>query len=302
MAAESVVIIKHRVSRDFTTLPNDLIRDYRLSWKALGLLVFVLSLPEDFRLRLSHLARQKKTGRDATRAGLKELELAGYLTIRRERGERGKFSRVVWEIMMSPSAAKIDPDPPRSGNPNTVNPDTGKPDTGKPTSEKPTLTSTGSKQELNTKRTTTTKTRAPAEDSAIGVVVIPDDFKWPTILGGTAHASAVQILQDCPLADRQQVLHEIAGLADRGAVRHPIGLLRELVVRAKLGQFVPAAALEYQRKLESQAKAAQARLTEEQHRQQHSTPQAREAGRAQLAVLHQKFKGQAPHTKAKELS
>lgn len=297
MAAESVVIIKHRVSRDFTILPNDLIRDDRLSWKALGLLVFVLSLPEDFRLRLSHLARQKKTGRDATRAGLKELELAGYLTIRRERGERGKFSRVVWEIMMSPSATKIDPDPPRSGNPNTVNPDT-----GKPTSEKPTLTSTGSKQELNTKRTTTTKATAPAEDSAIGVVVISNDFKWPTILGGTAHASAVQILQDCPLADRQQVLHEIAGLSDRGAVRHPIGLLRELVVRAKLGQFVPAAALEYQRKLESQAKVAQSRLAEEQHRQLQSMPQAREKAMACVTALRQQFGNQTAPTKAKELS
>lgn len=249
--AESSVIIRRRVHRDFTTLPNDLIRDKRISWKALGLLVFVLSLPDNFCLRLSHLAKQKKTGRDATRAGLKELELAGYLTIRRERGERGKFSRVVWEVTMSPSATKIDPCPPRSENPNTVNPNVGKPISGKPT-----LTSTCSKQELNTRRTTTTKATPPAKDSASGVVVIPDDFKWPTILGGTARASAVQILQNCPLSDRQNVLHEIAGLADRNAVRHPIGLLRTLVDRAKHGQFVPAAALEYQRKLESQAKPA----------------------------------------------
>lgn len=90
-------------------------------------------------------------------------------------------------------------------------------------------------------------------------VVGHDELKWPTLLGGTAHHSAVHILQDCPLADRQQVLHEIAGLADRGKVRSPIGLLRALVDRAKHGQFVPAAGLEYQRKLESQAKAAQLR-------------------------------------------
>lgn len=133
-------------------------------------------------------------------------------------------------------------------------------------------------------------------------VVGHDEFKWPSVLGGAVQASAMQILQDCPLAERQHVLDEIAGLADRGAVRHPIGLLSKLVERAQHGQFVPAAALEYQRKLESQAKAAQARLTEEQHGQQHSTPQAREVGRAQLAVLRQKFKGQTPHTEAKELS
>lgn len=132
-------------------------------------------------------------------------------------------------------------------------------------------------------------------------VVGNDELKWPSVLGGAVLVSAIQILQDCPLAERQHVIDEIAGLADRGSVRHPIGLLRKLVERAQHGQFVPAAALEYQRKLESQAKAAQARLTEEQHRQQHSTPQAREAGLAQLAVLRQKFKGQTPHTEAKEL-
>lgn len=133
-------------------------------------------------------------------------------------------------------------------------------------------------------------------------VVGHDELKWPSVLGGAVQASAVQILQDCPHADRQQVLHEIAGLADRGAVRHPIGLLRKLVDRSKYGQFVPAAALEYQRKLESQAKAAQARLTEELHRQQQSTPQAQEKARACAAALRQQFSNQTAHTKAKELS
>lgn len=122
-----------------------------------------------------------------------------------------------------------------------------------------------------------------------GVVVGHDELKWPSILGGAVQASAMQILQDCPPADRQNVLDEISGLADRNAVRHPIGLLRKLVDRAQHGQFIPAAALEYQRKLESQANAAQSRLAEEQHRQKHSTPQAREVGLAQLAVLRQKF-------------
>lgn len=291
MAAESSVIIRRRVRRDFTTLPNDLIRDYRLSWKALGLLVYVLSLPDNFRLRLSHLAKQKKTGRDATRAGLKELELAGYLTIRQERGGRGKFSQVAWEVTDSPSAPSIDPDPPRSENPNTVNPDTGK----------PTLTSIGSKQELNTRITTTTKATAPAKNSASGVVVIPDDFKWPCSLGGAFRVSAMSIIQECPPEQRQAVLDEIAGLSDRGAVRHPINLLHKLVERAQHGQFVPAAALEYRQKLDSQAKAAQARLTEEQHRQQQSTPQVREAGLAHLAVLRQQLSNQTAHTKVKEL-
>ncbi len=111
----------------------------------------------------------------------------------------------------------------------------------------------------------------------------------------------MQILQDCPHADRQQVLHEIAGLADRGAIRHPIGLLRKLVDRAKHGQFVPAAALEYQRKLASHSRAAQSRIEERRRCQQQSTPQAREVALTGLTVLRQQLSGQVPHTGAKEL-
>lgn len=68
------VIIRRKVRRDFTALSNDLIRDPRLSWGGLGLLVYVLHLPDNFRLRLSHLSKQKASGRDATRARVKELE------------------------------------------------------------------------------------------------------------------------------------------------------------------------------------------------------------------------------------
>jgi len=67
---DDTVIVRRKVRSNFTTLPNELIRNPNLSWKALGILVFVLSLPDNFRLRLSHLSKQKKSGRDATRTGL----------------------------------------------------------------------------------------------------------------------------------------------------------------------------------------------------------------------------------------
>src|SRR5690606_40378080 len=54
------IILRRKVSRSFTTLPNDLIRDKQLSWKALGQLVFLLSLPPSFRLSLAFLTKQKK--------------------------------------------------------------------------------------------------------------------------------------------------------------------------------------------------------------------------------------------------
>ncbi len=98
---DDTVIIRRRVRSNFTTLPNDVIRDPRLSWKSLGILVYVLSLPDNFRLRLSHLAKQKASGRDARRSGLLELQVAGYLVIIRERG-RGKFTHTTWAVTDDP--------------------------------------------------------------------------------------------------------------------------------------------------------------------------------------------------------
>ncbi|MDX9995660.1 MAG: hypothetical protein RBS28_10085 [Rhodocyclaceae bacterium] len=289
------IIVRRRVQRDFTILPNDVVRDPRLSWKALGLLVYVLSLPDDFRLHLKYLTKQKPTGRDGTRAGLKELEAAGYLTIRRER-RSGRFAQVVWEVTDSPAGGVPAGIPPRSENPNTVNPGT-----VFPSQEKPTLPSTGIQQEPTEQVPTTTQAASPAPLAHDHDVVVDDDeLVWPPALREDVKGSARQILHDCPLAHRQLVLHEIAGLADRGTVRHPLGLLRKLVERARQGQFVPAAALEHRRKLESQARADQARITDEQHRQQQSTPQAREAARTRLAVLRQQLGGQYPHSNTKE--
>ncbi|MGP9808646.1 hypothetical protein ACT3TQ_09980 [Halomonas sp. AOP12-C2-37] len=107
---EDTAIIRRRVRSDFTTLNNDLIRDHRLSWKALGILVFVLHLPDNWQLRLSHLSKQREvgSGRDATRAGLKELQDAGYLYIQRERGECGKFIHTTWLVTDRPGNFTLD--------------------------------------------------------------------------------------------------------------------------------------------------------------------------------------------------
>jgi hypothetical protein len=128
---DDTVIIRRKVRSNFTTLPNDLIRDPRLSWKSLGILVFVLSLPDNVRLRLSHLAKQKASGRDATRSGLKELQVAGYLVIIRVRGARGKFTNTTWAVTDDPW--QWGDASPRSGFPATVNPTVDSPKVEKPT-------------------------------------------------------------------------------------------------------------------------------------------------------------------------
>lgn len=136
---KTVRIVRHAAERDFTILRNEAIRDPMLSWKATGQLCYLLSLPSDWRLRLSHLAKQKKDGRDSTRAGFKELEHAGYMRIETCRDERGKFVETVWHVSDMPVWRGREGG---SEEANAENPCVENPNAGNPTSGNPTLQST----------------------------------------------------------------------------------------------------------------------------------------------------------------
>jgi hypothetical protein len=226
------VIIKRKVRKDFTTLPNDVIRDSRLSWGALGLLVFILSLPDDFRLRLCHLAKQKSCGRDATRSRIKELEAAGYLVISRERGTHGRFSSTLWEVCDTPIQ---NPTSPRSGFPYVVQPGTENPNTVNPSSDDPTLINTNTEQILKTKRTTTTKPLKDAPSNTERHLDPPAGMPASDTLAVTTALSRI------PTEDAQALLAELSGaLAQGGVIRTtPIRWFFGLVKRYEKGQFVP---------------------------------------------------------------
>ena len=58
---------------------ENILTDKNLSWKAKGLMAFFLSSPDRLKLNLLDLGDQSSDGRDSLRAGLKELEDAGYI-------------------------------------------------------------------------------------------------------------------------------------------------------------------------------------------------------------------------------
>lgn len=93
-----------RVEKDtnFSVLSNVPIRDIRLSWKARGLLLFMLSLPDAWDYSVTGLESLAPDGRDSIRAALKELEKYGYLTRTRRRGERGRFAQADYVLVENP--------------------------------------------------------------------------------------------------------------------------------------------------------------------------------------------------------
>src|SRR5690606_4941332 len=66
--------------------------DSGLSFKALGLLVYLLSKPDHWTVSREHLATTHTDGVDSIRSGLRELRSAGYVTDEIERDDSGRIA------------------------------------------------------------------------------------------------------------------------------------------------------------------------------------------------------------------
>lgn len=65
---------------DYTVLSNHALDNEALSLKAVGLLVYMLRMPDGWNFTLEWLARKHKDGLASIRSAMKELEAAGYVT------------------------------------------------------------------------------------------------------------------------------------------------------------------------------------------------------------------------------
>lgn len=88
---------------NFTIIPNAVLRDDRLSYCARGVLAELLSRSSGWETNadaLSERARRHRgdivgEGRRGLRAAFRELEVAGYMVRRKEKGEKGRFVTVL---------------------------------------------------------------------------------------------------------------------------------------------------------------------------------------------------------------
>lgn len=81
-------------------MSNYHLRDKNLSYKAKGLLSFMLSLPEDWDYSINGLVSISKESRDGIRSILKELQEHHYVEIEKVRGNKGYFeyNYLIYEI------------------------------------------------------------------------------------------------------------------------------------------------------------------------------------------------------------
>lgn len=91
-----MIVRAPRPTSHFTQVRNDVARDRRISYKARGLLLTMLSYPDYWRFRVDDLVKGSPDGRHAVTSGLRELEDAGYLKRRKYRLPDGTFgSRLI---------------------------------------------------------------------------------------------------------------------------------------------------------------------------------------------------------------
>lgn len=86
-----MAIIKIIKNKDYSVMSNYHLRDKKLSFKAKGLLSFMLSLPENWDYSIKGLAALSKESYKTIRTILKELELKEYLIIEKKQNEKGRF-------------------------------------------------------------------------------------------------------------------------------------------------------------------------------------------------------------------
>lgn len=133
-----MIVRAPRKQRDFTILSNAVCQDSRLSPRALGVLVRILSRPDDWRTTSELLAADFGVGRDSIRAALRELQDAGYMQLHKVQGNGGLWSSY-WTVHEEPEVvAESDGDQPKTGFQSPVQPAPGKPTSGEPATGEPT--------------------------------------------------------------------------------------------------------------------------------------------------------------------
>lgn len=121
-------IKRKRKVDNFTRISNEVFEAGVLSFQAMGMLSFLLSKPDDWKISVAHLQKvttgtAKKTGRDGIYKILSELIDRGFCE--RIKFSDGETEYVVQDFPITPNTEEEEPDPEK--------PDTEKPDTPKPT-------------------------------------------------------------------------------------------------------------------------------------------------------------------------
>ena len=76
---------------NYVKIPNDLVNDRTISWKAKGLFCHMASKPDTYNFTVKSLATQFPDGKHTIFSALDELKNSGWITYTRKAGGHGKY-------------------------------------------------------------------------------------------------------------------------------------------------------------------------------------------------------------------
>ena len=91
---------------NFVQIDRKCLDDIRLSWKAKGLLSYMLSMKDGWIFYETELVKHSKDGIDALQTIVKELIKNGYMVKNRKRDEKGKYATTEIIVYESPIRVK----------------------------------------------------------------------------------------------------------------------------------------------------------------------------------------------------
>lgn len=217
----STTIIRAPRRDRFLVIDQRAIEDERLSWAARGLLGYLLSKPDDWKVLVNDLRKRGDLGRDGIYRLLRELRDTGYLRFVRERDRHGRIRGGFYMI-------REIADSPHPDLPDTVEPQTAEPGPAKPGA----LPTT----DVDLRRTITTTPMSTKECSssehssgAIGFAFwVPEELR----------KSALDKVAGLSPAEGQIVIDEWAGCMAAELIDiSPLGYLQALVERYQEGRL-----------------------------------------------------------------
>lgn len=91
-------VIRIQKNSNYVVMSKVGLHDDRLSWKAKGLLAYMLSMPDDWTFYNDELMKHSPDGSSTFKAAMNELKEYGYVVRRKMKDEKGKF--IGWETVV----------------------------------------------------------------------------------------------------------------------------------------------------------------------------------------------------------
>jgi hypothetical protein len=99
--AKTIFRIEKNKDNPYVMIDRRLIENPSLSWKAKGLLAYLLSRPDNWTVRFQDLVKRSPDGGHTVRAAMKELKQAGHVKVVAER-EQGRIKQWIYTVYELP--------------------------------------------------------------------------------------------------------------------------------------------------------------------------------------------------------